>query len=83
MSWDEFADLLNGLSEDTPLVRIVQIRTEEDPEVIKNYTAGQRKIRADWHRFKAQQKTETETNEFLKTIEKALGQAFKNDVKGD
>lgn len=48
MKWDEFASLLNGLSADSPLGRLVQIRTETDKEVIKNFTLHQRKIYNDW-----------------------------------
>lgn len=79
MNWDEFADLLNGLNEDTPLVKLVQIRTETDPETIKNYNSGQRKIRSDWQKHLAKQKTTKETNDFLNTIE----DAFRNYTKGD
>ena len=79
MSWDEFSDLLNGLNEETPLVKIVQIRLENDPEALKNFTQGQRKIRSEWHRHKAKQKSKQDINEFLKTMETA----FKNYTKGD
>lgn len=80
MSWDEFADLLNGLNETTPLARMVQVRTETDPEVIKTYTTGQRKIRADWQRHLASQKTKAETDNFLIMLEEALK---KNYMKGE
>ena len=80
MRWDEFADLLNGLNENTPLARMIQIRTENDPEVLKNYTAGQRKIRADWQNKKAKQKSTAEVDGFLKTIEEAFRV---NYLKGD
>lgn len=48
MKWDEFCALLSGLSADSPLGRIVQIRAENDPKVLKNFTSHQRKIRSDW-----------------------------------
>lgn len=35
MSWDEFRDLLSGLSPDTALGRMVAIRAEEDKEILK------------------------------------------------
>ena len=48
MKWNEFASLLSGLSPDSPLGRLVQIRTEIDKEVIKNFTSHQRKIYNEW-----------------------------------
>lgn len=48
MKWDEFASLLNGLSSDSPLGRIVQIRLENDKNVLKHFTPHQRKIRSEW-----------------------------------
>lgn len=50
MSWNEFCTLLSALSSDTPLGRIVSIRAEKDPKVLKNFTPEQKKIRNDWQR---------------------------------
>ena len=48
MSWDEFATLLAGLNSETPLGRIVSIRSETDKERLKNFTPEERKIRNEW-----------------------------------
>jgi hypothetical protein len=48
MSWSEFCSLLSGIMPDTPLGKIVEIRAEKDPKVIKNFTKDQRRIRNDW-----------------------------------
>lgn len=48
MKWDEFKALLCGLNADTPLGKIINIRAEDDPKVIKNFTSSQKKIRSDW-----------------------------------
>jgi hypothetical protein len=48
MSWTEFCSLLSGIMPDTPLGKIVSIRAEKDPKVIKDFTADQKKIRNDW-----------------------------------
>jgi hypothetical protein len=55
----EYTKLLIGLSGDTPLGYVVGIRSEKDPKRIKQFTAQERKIRADWLRFLAQ-KTQNE-----------------------
>lgn len=48
MTWQEFCSLLAGLSPDSPLGRIVQIRSENDKKVLKHFTKNQHKIRNDW-----------------------------------
>lgn len=58
MSWNEFCTLLSGLLPDTPLGRIVSIRAEKDPKVLKNFSPDQKKIRSDWQRRKLQRMKE-------------------------
>lgn len=52
MKWDEFCSLLSGLSSESPLGKIVQIRSENDKNILKHFTKHQRKIRSDWQRRK-------------------------------
>ena len=73
MTWDEFSSLLCGLGADSPLVRIVRIRSEKDRNVLKHFTKEQHKIRNDWIRRKrssenASLKTIEERDAFLKQI---------------
>lgn len=58
MSWNEFCTLLSGLLPDTPLGRIVNIRAEKDPKVLKTFSPEQKKIRSDWQRRKLQRMKE-------------------------
>ncbi|MEE0265578.1 MAG: Gp15 family bacteriophage protein [Acutalibacteraceae bacterium] len=48
MKWNEFVSLLSGLNIDSPLGRLVQIRTETDSKVIKNFSSHQRRIYNEW-----------------------------------
>lgn len=48
MRWSEFRSLLVGIGPDTVLGRIVSIRSEEDREVLKNFTKDQMRIRNEW-----------------------------------
>jgi hypothetical protein len=48
MTWGEFCALLRGLGPETPLGRIVAIRSEKDPARIKKFSAAERKIRLAW-----------------------------------
>ena len=59
MKWDEFASLLSGLGPDTALGRIVAIRTEEDKEILKNFTPEQHRIRNEWKHRRAKQIAKT------------------------
>lgn len=55
MKWKEFAAYMSGLDGKTPLGRIVSIRSESDPEMLKQFTPEQRRIRADWRLKKTKQ----------------------------
>lgn len=48
MSYQEFCSLLSGVMPDTPLGRVVSIRAEKDPKVIKNFTKDQKRIRNEY-----------------------------------
>lgn len=55
MDWGEFSSLLSGINPDTPLGNYVRIRSETDPEKIKNFTKSEREIRSEWLRRNAPQ----------------------------
>jgi hypothetical protein len=72
MSWREFSYLINGLSGDTPLGRIVSIRAEDDPERLKEFTKEEKQIRNEYRRKSATKKTEKETDRALEGIKQAF-----------
>lgn len=84
MKWDEFQALLVGISPDTPLGRIVAIRSEEDKNVLKRFTASQRRIRSEWRRRKAQSVSKEQMEQVLNDIKQAFfhlaGQGTGGDV---
>ena len=49
----EFINLLSGLAGETPLGRVVAVRMEKSPEVIKKFGDWEKGVRRDWARFKA------------------------------
>lgn len=57
MKWDEFCSLLSGLSPESPLGRIVQIRSENDKKMLKHFTRQQHKIRNEWRHRKTKSVT--------------------------
>lgn len=78
MPWEEFCDLISGLLPDTPLGRIIQIRTENDEEVLKNFTPEMKKIRNDWQRKNAMKKSQKDVDDFIASMQ----EIFKN-MAGD
>lgn len=62
ISLSEYRKLLVGIMGDTPLGEAVRIRSETDRETINRMTAQEKKIRADWQRFRANNsKTQSST----------------------
>lgn len=76
MGWEEFADLLSGLNDGTPLVRVAQIRTASDPEAVNRMTPQQRRMRTEWQRKRALKRPEAETIEFVESMQAQLAKLF-------
>lgn len=55
VGWDEFKSLLAGISPETPLGRMVAVRSETDRDVIKHFTADQKRIYDAWRNRQAEQ----------------------------
>lgn len=68
MSWREFSNLLACLSADTALGRIVSIRSENDPEILKNFTKGQKDIRNEWRENHRKEQIKTEYNASMQSL---------------
>ena len=77
MTWDEFAALLGGLSADSPLVRMVRIRSETDRNVLRHFTKAQHKIRNDWIRRSRGSRVSAKTAEERDALLKELVEIFK------
>ena len=70
MTCDEFYSLLAGMDPDTPLGKLVQIRSENDPKVLEHYTPAQHKIRNDWRAKHSQVNKDEEAHKsFLDQME--------------
>lgn len=77
MTWTEFSSLVAGLMEDTPLGRIISIRSEKDPKKIKQFSSSQRAIHSEWKNKTAQalpdEQIDRELDSFVKQLEKLFG----------
>lgn len=72
MTWTEFLSLLQGLGQDTPLARTVQIRLENDKDVLKHFTSSQRKIRNKWRSRNVKNYTEADMEKVLAEFQEAF-----------
>lgn len=77
MSWREFSYLLEGLSGETPLGRIVSVRAENDPEALKDFTPEQRRIRNEYRRKIAKGKSSKEVENAMEQFKQAFIQISK------
>lgn len=68
VSWDEFESLLAGISPDTALGRVVAIRSEKDPDIIKHFTPDQKRIYDDWKNREAEHLKEMPREVFEKEM---------------
>lgn len=72
MKWDEFCDLLSGISAESPLGRMVQIRLEDDPKILEHFTPAQRKIRSQWKSKRTKTISPENTAQFLEQMKQAF-----------
>ena len=74
ISWSEVKMLVSGLLSDTPLGRIIQIRSENNKEQLKNFTPEMNKIRNEWRNRMAKDKLKDEDalNRTFDNMEKML-----------
>lgn len=79
LPYPEWAKLVSGLMDSTPLGRVVSIRGETDLKTIAHMNPWQRQIRAQWQSFvasKAKEKPRKQLMEQMNSLEKMLAKAF-------
>ena len=74
MQWGEFCTLLTGLTIDTPLGHVVDVRSTTDKERIKNMSASDKRIRAEWQA--RQSKKPIDSKSYMQSM-RALEEAMK------
>ena len=82
MDWWEFQSKLQLLNETTPLGQVVCIRSESDPEILKNFTKDQKRIRNEYLKKNAKNMDKKEYDDAMnafKEMFKAMSISNKND----
>ena len=57
LKYRDWALLVSGLMDDTPLGRVVLVRSESNPDRIKAFGQSERRIRAEWAAYRSLQKS--------------------------
>lgn len=78
MSWGEFCTMLSGIMPKTPLGQMVSIRSEENEDMLKNFTKEQHKIRNEWRNRQTEEFTESTSDEEKEQMVKSVQEVFKN-----
>ena len=80
MDWKEFITLLAGLRKETPLGQMIAIRSEEDPQILKQFSAEQNQLRTQWRTYCMKQHPENvcegDQLEMLSELQTVLEAAF-------
>ncbi len=80
LPYTEWGKLVSGLMDDTPLGRVVAVRAEEDRRVIAKMNPWQRRIRAEWNAFLAQDAVQRQSPADLRaqmdSLERAMARMF-------
>ena len=79
LKYSDWAKMVSGLMDDTPLGYVVSIRSETDQEIIRRFTPEQRAIRQDWERVRAKrilQLPEKELRQQFAQLEQAMAAMF-------
>ena len=72
MDWAELSSDISGLMGETPLGNIVQIRSEDDRERLKNFTQEKKNIRWKYRMKMAQNVDKEEFNKVITDLQKAF-----------
>lgn len=72
MGYSELSNLISGLMPNTPLGNIIQIRSEDDEEVLKNFTQEQKNIRWEYRRKIAKKIDDEEYKNVIAEFQKAF-----------
>lgn len=78
LPWPEWITLVAGLMDTTPLGRLVEVRTERDPAILRRMTPWQRRERARWRQFLAGRagRSRAEARQSQQQLQRQLARMF-------
>jgi len=79
LKYSDWSKMVSGLMDDTPLGRVVGIRSETDQEIIHRFTPEQRSVKAEWESVRAERilcLPEQDLRQQFAQIEQAMASMF-------
>ncbi|WP_195891804.1 Gp15 family bacteriophage protein [Anaeromassilibacillus senegalensis] len=80
LHYADWAKLVSGLMDDTPLGRVVAVRSEDDPDMLKAFTPEQNRLRTEWKQFCGQKVLRESDEESvrlqMKNLERMIASMF-------
>lgn len=71
LHYSDWYELVSGLMHDTPLGQIVRIRSEDNKDIIQNFSNVEKQIRSDWLLFRSKNtNTKVESEDAARYFEK-------------
>lgn len=76
LSWSEFCTYLSCINEKTALGKVVAIRAEKDPDIIKHMTPSQKQLRREWEEKQSKKYSETELKDIMLKMAEGFRKAY-------
>lgn len=68
MHYSDWISLVAGLMHDTPLGQVVRIRSEDDKDIIKNFSGYEKRLRSEWREFRSEKISQNATEQDKKDV---------------
>ena len=68
LSWGELSSDIAGLNGETPLGNIIRIRSEKNPDMLKNFSREELRIRSEWLNKSASQVSREDYKQAMESI---------------
>ena len=76
ITYAEWESFMVGLLPDSPLGKVVSIRSEKDRERIRAFTKDERRIYDEWQTFRAKHISDAEAEKMSKSVEQMIKNMF-------
>lgn len=80
LSWGELSSDIAGLNGDTPLGNIIRIRSEKNPNTLKNFSREELRIRSEWLNKTAMQVSKENYAQAMESIKNMFKSMAKSEV---
>ncbi len=76
ITYAEWESFMVGLLPDSPLGKVISIRSEKDTQRIREFTKDERRIYDEWQSFRTKQISEEEEQKMMRNLERMIASMF-------